>query len=415
MPFSRMRMRTRILLAASVLMMATLGGAVWWAEQSTADTASTIAALSGDGRIMRAGAEIPDLADLRSHDVVLAGMTPASVSYPDGTSVVMDPGAQARFEDVTGAKRVHLVRGGIQVSAAKQGADAPMVIATAQAEATVVGTRFSMAIDGERTRLVVAEGVVRFTDSRGSIEVAQGGAAVSAPVGSTGTRLRVLTWNVDHGERNVFLQAKAIADAGADLVALQQVASPAAVAVYVGEIERITGVPWHSAWAAEKPGKETCCIISRFPLLASDVRDIGPSSFGGSRRAVHGRVAVSGRNLAFVTTYLDWVADDTVNRAENLRQLLEWTATLPVPQILTGGFRSYHDSTFIDTVRSRYDDAWQEVAGTTIGPATKGRRIDYVFRSRDASQAIVPVRSWVLDTGLSDHKALLTDYLVAPP
>jgi endonuclease/exonuclease/phosphatase family metal-dependent hydrolase len=53
------------------------------------------------------------------------------------------------------------------------------------------------------------------------------------------------------------------------------------------------------------------------------------------------------------------------------------------------------------------------VSGTTVGPATKGNRIDYVFLSR-STPAIRALRSWVEATGLSDHKAVRADLLIPP-
>jgi endonuclease/exonuclease/phosphatase family metal-dependent hydrolase len=401
----------RLALAATLLLLVVVAGLTLHGQGAEAKD-RIAASTSGDLRVMRAGVAVQPEEGLRASDQVVAGSAGGSVSYADGTRVDLDAGSEASFDTVAAAKQVRLAHGRIHVSAAKQPPTAPMVIATDRAQATVVGTRFWLSSDAERTRLVVEDGVVRFSDASGTHDISHG-AAVSSP--PAGTPLRVMTWNVNGGYGGADLQAHAIIAIGADLIALQQVRSTAVIADYVSEIERVTESTWHLVYAAEESAGQACCIISRFAPTSTGARDIGKSSLGSHRAAARATVSVGGRTITFATAYLDWSEKETDSRTENLANYLGWMDDAPGARILTGGFRSYHDSPWVRRIETAYDDAWKVVSGSGLGPATKGGRIDYVFRSTAAAAELVPLRSWTVETDLSDHRALVTDFSVSPP
>lgn len=103
------------------------------------------------------------------------GASVAVFAFPDETRVEL--GAQTVLGEVSSAagKRVVLRRGALTADVAKQPAGRPFVFATTQAEATVLGTRLALSA-GERTRLEVKDGKVRFTrlEDKRSVEVGAG-------------------------------------------------------------------------------------------------------------------------------------------------------------------------------------------------------------------------------------------------
>ncbi|MFN3485020.1 MAG: FecR family protein, partial [Planctomycetota bacterium] len=100
--------------------------------------------------------------------------------FPDGTRLELSPGTVVRGVTVERGKRVEIERGGVAAEVPKQ--PVPMVFATPQAEAMVLGTTLRLAVDGKSTRLEVLEGRVRLTrlSDRKSVDVAAGFFAVAA-------------------------------------------------------------------------------------------------------------------------------------------------------------------------------------------------------------------------------------------
>jgi hypothetical protein len=114
-------------------------------------------------RIVRAGADAPANGPLRANDTLItAANQRAELTYPsEGTRLALDPGTQVQALGGRG-KRFRLDHGALAVRAAPQPSNAPMVLQTAQAQATVVGTAFTLSTDPFLTWLSVEHGAVRF-------------------------------------------------------------------------------------------------------------------------------------------------------------------------------------------------------------------------------------------------------------
>jgi ferric-dicitrate binding protein FerR (iron transport regulator) len=103
----------------------------------------------------------------------------ATVVWPDGTR--LDLGGETRVRHLEGkgdAKSLFLEKGAAAVAAV-----GPMAVRTANAEAEVLGTRFSLSFSKDSTHLEVREGKVRLTrlSDRKSVEVPAGHSATAAP------------------------------------------------------------------------------------------------------------------------------------------------------------------------------------------------------------------------------------------
>jgi hypothetical protein len=88
-----------------------------------------------------------------------------AISFPDRTTFELGGNTavvQIADGDAGGArgKEAFLARGRLTADVVPQPAGRPMLITTPQAEATVVGTRFSLAVDGRATRLDVEHGLI---------------------------------------------------------------------------------------------------------------------------------------------------------------------------------------------------------------------------------------------------------------
>ena len=106
----------------------------------------------------------------------------AVVQYSDGTRLTLGPGSLVKgFSDAAG-KRLDVERGTLTAKVVKQPVGKPLVFATPQGEATVLGTTLRLTVDATSTRLEVTEGKVRLkrvSDGK-AVEVASGHVAVAA-------------------------------------------------------------------------------------------------------------------------------------------------------------------------------------------------------------------------------------------
>jgi hypothetical protein len=115
-------------------------------------------------------------ASLSPGDAVVTGPHGmAKVRFPDGSVMSLSANTSLVFDGDRPAKRLQLERGELHATVAKQKPGRPMVIATAAARITVIGTRFVLAADGG-TRLEVEEGrvVLAAVDAADGIDIAAG-------------------------------------------------------------------------------------------------------------------------------------------------------------------------------------------------------------------------------------------------
>ncbi len=114
-------------------------------------------------RIVRAGNEVAAQGELRANDTLItAANQRAELTWADeGTRLALDPGTQVQALGGRG-KRFRLDHGALAVRAAPQPTNSPLVLQTSRAQATVVGTAFSLTADPFTTWLAVEHGSVRF-------------------------------------------------------------------------------------------------------------------------------------------------------------------------------------------------------------------------------------------------------------
>lgn len=177
----RSRRTTLFAVAASLLLLASLGGWRMWKEaiereQFPTITAATEAVEMVDtedfSRPAVVGTRLGDGQSLRTQDD-----DQAVLEYADGTRVELFGPSQLVVEPgPRGAKRLRLVRGGMELDVRKQPFGSPLVVITPEGEAEVLGTKFRIAAGTDRTRIEMQEGTVAFlhrADGR-TVEVSEG-------------------------------------------------------------------------------------------------------------------------------------------------------------------------------------------------------------------------------------------------
>jgi hypothetical protein len=137
------------------------------------------AVLTGDGPAspIQEGQGIPVGRGLRT----VGRESRAALALADGTRLELGGETLVQRLSETPAKRVELAQGTLRAEVSRQPVGRPMTLATPHAEATVLGTRLTLAVDRESCRLDVTEGSVRFTREPGrSLVVGPGEYAVAS-------------------------------------------------------------------------------------------------------------------------------------------------------------------------------------------------------------------------------------------
>ena len=150
-------------------------------NQPTLSVAANIGAtIERDGNVSAA----PDGARLLPGDVLtVSGTNAVAVIYGrEATKISVDAGTQLKILPWSEGKRFGLRAGKIEATVARQRPWQPMTWTTAQAEARVLGTHFTLSATTNATQLDVTEGKVRFTRASdgASVLVMTGNGAVAS-------------------------------------------------------------------------------------------------------------------------------------------------------------------------------------------------------------------------------------------
>ena len=170
---------------AVCLVLAITGFGVWYFNPAVG--APALADIRGSGLILeRAGKRLPAAVGILFEPGDLL-RTPenvtAVISYaPEPTRIAILPGTELRLTSLSHGKLFDLDLGKLEATVARQSPFRPMLISTPQAKARVVGTRFTLTVMTNSTRLDVMEGKVRFTrlSDEKFVQVTAGHYAVAA-------------------------------------------------------------------------------------------------------------------------------------------------------------------------------------------------------------------------------------------
>ncbi len=165
-PSATRRSRRRIWLPLAACLALLIGPVVWWLAPVTGDP--VLAEIQGGdlileraGHLLRAtpGMRLQSGDRLRTSDKVAAVIG----FSPETTRFLVRTNTEFTLISVSGGKHYGLGAGSLEASVARQRPFHPMLFGTPQAEARVIGTKFTLMTTTTATRLEVAEGEVRLT------------------------------------------------------------------------------------------------------------------------------------------------------------------------------------------------------------------------------------------------------------
>jgi endonuclease/exonuclease/phosphatase family metal-dependent hydrolase len=237
----------------------------------------------------------------------------------------------------------------------------------------------------------------------------------------SGVRIRVMTYNIHHGEGvdgrlDLERIARVIRSAEPDLVALQEVDQRAQRTGQVdqpAELARLTGM--NVVFGANIPlqgGKYGNAVLSRWPILRHENRLLPRLNEGEQRGVLDVEVQLpDGASLRLLATHFDHRPAEE-ERLASVRRIDEWVREAAQrPAILAGDLNAIPESAVIKELTTQWQPA--TAAAPTFPAQRPTRQIDYVLVRPAKRWRVVEVR--VVDEPLaSDHRPLLATLELLP-
>ncbi len=231
--------------------------------------------------------------------------------------------------------------------------------------------------------------------------------------------LRVLTWNIHHGEGvdgklDLARIGAVISTARPDVVALQEVdvrTERLKGRDTVRELERLTGMRGvFGASMAFQGGGYGNAVLVNGSVLGSRVFPIGASEGMEPRSLlmVEMRPYRCSQDLAFFSTHFD-------HKSEEDRMAGAGMANLPIslPAVLAGDLNAPPDDLVVGTLMQQWASATRGEGFATIPVDKPKRQIDYVL-FRPAKRWAVVETKVLAEAVASDHRALLAVLKLLP-
>jgi endonuclease/exonuclease/phosphatase family metal-dependent hydrolase len=262
-----------------------------------------------------------------------------------------------------------------------------------------------------------------------------GPSASSSLAAAGGVRVRVVTWNVQHGysidKRHVNQEQIAfIASLQPDVVALQELAEwdNDMPTIYHQGLESRTGRRWSWRYEADLPAapasrRDGNALATTLSAAAPEVLRLddptSPNDNNRNRSVIRIVAMLGGVRVDLATTHLDYL--DAADRRSQVNRAQAWLGAGDAVRIVAGDFNAEPgDSATWSGWRTEYSDAWVSTVNPQGGSpgftmphrTTTGQpgRIDYQWY---AGPGVQLTHVEVVQTDLSDHYALVADYQVA--
>jgi endonuclease/exonuclease/phosphatase family metal-dependent hydrolase len=226
-------------------------------------------------------------------------------------------------------------------------------------------------------------------------------------------RLRVLSYNIHHGEGtdgkiDLPRLATVIRAAEPDLVALQEVDDKTQRAGGVdqtAELVRLAGL--HGRFGKQidyEGGGYGQAILSKFPISDLKIHRLPGMPEREQRMAIEARIEINGREISFVSTHLHHAND--LFREQQAAKLTELFEPARHPVILAGDLNANPDSKPIALLSPAWKIASGDAPLATYPAKEPEKQIDYsLFRPRERFTVVetkVPN-----EAAASDHRPLL--------
>jgi endonuclease/exonuclease/phosphatase family metal-dependent hydrolase len=241
--------------------------------------------------------------------------------------------------------------------------------------------------------------------------------AVAALAAAESTTLRVLSYNIHHGEGvdgklDLVRLAGVITAARADVVALQEVDQKTTRTGGVdqaAELARLTGLHFAYGKAMDyQGGAYGQALLSRWPLADFTVHPLPNPAKVEPRIAISATVRPPGQPaFRFVGTHLDATRGDTA-RWQQAARLIELFGADASPTILVGDLNARPETRVMQALLQAFTDASASQPTPTSPAENPKARIDFVLL-RPATTWRVLSSTVIPEAVASDHRPLLVE------
>jgi len=251
----------------------------------------------------------------------------------------------------------------------------------------------------------------------------------SSKLATSGTTLRVMTWNIHHGEgldKKVDIDriAKIILSVKPDVVALQEIdrgVERSGKIDIITKLADLTDMTYAFGKTIDYQGGEYGnAFLTRFPILEERNLHYVPIQPGEQRGLLQLILDVRGEEIVVANTHLESRSDDSA-RASSVGELRNALRRYhPRPVVVCGDLNDLPDSRVIGELKKDYTDSWALVGrgdGFTFQSDAPKKRIDYILvlnnskpDSASAAVQLRPMSARVLQSSASDHLPLLVEF-----
>jgi endonuclease/exonuclease/phosphatase family metal-dependent hydrolase len=244
-----------------------------------------------------------------------------------------------------------------------------------------------------------------------------------------GPSFRVMSYNIEYGNRGLDSVATVIRDQHPDIVGLQEVdvhwSARSNFVDQAATLSKATGMNYRFARIYQlpnadpsKPAREFgVALLSRYPIVAFTNHEITRLSTQDSTPTpaplpglLDATLNVDGRNVRVFNVHLDYRADPSV-RVKQVSEILEYLSKDTIATILTGDLNAAPNAPELRPLLERLHETWQgSEPGLTFSSTKPEKRIDYVL----VSGGICPMASRIPKVYASDHFPLVIDLTFGP-
>ena len=249
--------------------------------------------------------------------------------------------------------------------------------------------------------------------------------SVFAQTKSDTTYLKVMTFNIHHGEGidgKIDLEriAEIFSKNNIDLVALQEVDEGVERTFRIKELDTLSMLTKMQSYFSKniefQGGEYGNGILSRFPILSKTNYHFKMIREGEQRGLLQTIVNLDGDSLLFMTTHLDYRADDA-ERVSNIDEIVAEVNKYPkMPVIICGDFNDTTMSRTYIKMTKYFSGVWSKIGNNrefTYPTASPEKKIDFIFYlNRKDEIHIEPIKISVLNSNASDHLPVFAEFKV---
>lgn len=250
-------------------------------------------------------------------------------------------------------------------------------------------------------------------------------ACASVPAATKDQTLRVMTYNIQYGQKGLDSVIDVIRAEKPDIVGLQEVdvhwSERSNFVDQAALIARGTAMNYRFARIYQLPNADSSkpprefgvALLSKYPIISYTNRVItrlssqqdnpAPQPLPGFLEAT---VDMNGKRVKVFNVHLDYRRDPAV-RAQQVADMLRYVGDVSAPALMVGDMNAKPSAPELQPLFQRFRDTWMyaEDSGWTMPSKKPAEKIDYVL----ASNHFRAIKSWVPRVYASDHFPVVVD------